>query len=343
MFRSLSSGISALLLASALLLTGCDSGFAPGTQTDDPAPTVTFTSEEAVGSERDTTVSFSVTVENSPSSEVSVELLFAAAASTADTSDFDFGEVTPVGSAFRVGTLTFPAGAEGDDATQTLTYNVVDDTTETEDEVAVFALQSASGASVPDNASFRLTLTGEGTIEVFFEDFDADGPALGEMTAIDVASSANWETGSFDEADNSPYAQANAFGSDEPADDWLISPELDLSSFNGATISFISAVGFSDEGLDEPAISLLVSTDYDGESTSPGDFTWEEVGSPANFAAQSDRDGNFSPFIPSGDVNISDFAGESSVYVAFRYVSSGTGGGSTEARQVDDIRVNGLQ
>jgi len=343
MYRPFSLCFGALLLAAALFLTGCDSGFAPGTQVDTSDPTVTFSTDETIRSERDTTVSVTVTVESSPSSDVSVELLFAAGASTADTSDFDFGDVTPVGAAFRVATLTFPAGAEGDAASQTLTYNVVDDTTETEDELAVFALQNASGANIGNNPAFRLTLSGEGTIEVFFEDFDANGPSLGEMQAIDVASSANWESASFSGADNSPYAQANAFGSDEPADDWLVSPRLDLSEFNGANVSFISAVGFSDDGLDEPAISLLVSTDYDGESTSPGDFTWQEVGDASIFAAQSDRDGNFSPFIESGDVDISDVAGESNVYIAFRYISSGTGGGSTEARQVDNIRVNGLQ
>lgn len=345
MLRSSFAPLATLVLAMGFLLAACDSGVNPDTVTPStPPPTISFAESSLTTSERDSTISIDVVLSNPDSSEVSAEVLFAGAASTASIADFNVDDATVLGdsSAFIIQTVSFPPAAE-DGATETLTFDLIDNEDEGEDEEGIFALQSTTGGAEIGTSELRVTISGEGTVELFFEDFDEEGPALGRMTAIDVASTSNWESASFSGADNSPYAESNAFGSDEPADDWLIAPVLDLSDFNGATISFISAVGFNDEGLDEPAISLLVSTDYDGESTSPGDFTWEEVGSADIFASQSDRDGSFSPFVPSGEVDLGAFAGESTVYIAFRYVSSGTGPGSTEARQVDDIRVNGLQ
>lgn len=176
---------------------------------------------------------------------------------------------------------------------------------------------------------------------IFSDDF-SDDTIENPSIAVSVASSEDWGTGSAGGASNAPVAQANGFGGDAPAEDWLITSAMDFTAFSNETLTFISAVGFDDTGLDR-GLDVLVSTDYSG-SGDPNAATWTDVSSRAVFAQDSDKPsgGSFSPFIASGDVDLSDAAFQgTAVYVAFRYESSGTGGGSSEQWQVDDILIEG--
>lgn len=186
-----------------------------------------------------------------------------------------------------------------------------------------------------------LPVAAQAQTTIFADDFSDD--TIGNpSTAVSVASSEDWETGSAGGASNAPVAQANGFGGDEPAEDWLITAPMDFTSFTSETLSFISAVGFDDTGLDR-GLDLLISTDYSG-SGDPNAATWTDISNRATFAQDSDKPSgeNFSSFVPSGTIDLSDasFQG-TAVYVAFRYESSGTGGGSTEQWQVDDILIEG--
>jgi len=176
------------------------------------------------------------------------------------------------------------------------------------------------------------SITQETVLSVDFAD-----DQLAPMTAVSVASNEDWGTSSAGGADNVPYAVINGFGGDEPANDWLISPALDFTALEDETLTFLNAKNFDDNGL-ERGLRVLVSTDYDGAGT-PEDFTWTDV---------SDRVQNYSggnyEFVSSGAVDLSDDAfQDGTVYVAFQYRSSGTGPGSTEVWEVDDIVVRGLQ
>jgi hypothetical protein len=153
------------------------------------------------------------------------------------------------------------------------------------------------------------------------------------MTAVNVSNGNAWGIGTFD---GNAYAVANGFGGSEPANTWLVTPALNFNNFDGETLSFRNAKNFDDEGLDQ-GLQVKVSTDYDG-SGNPENFTWTDI---------SDRVENYSgggyTYVSSGAVDLADGQFQSDeVYVAFQYRSSGTGAGSTEEWQVDDIVVTGV-
>jgi hypothetical protein len=189
------------------------------------------------------------------------------------------------------------------------------------------------GADEPDEGYQLLGLeTGDlvGIENLLAVDFE-DG-SLDPMSVFNVTNGNGWALDSFE---GNSYAGANAFGGSEASNSWLITPALNFNNFNGETLTFRNAKNFDDEGLDQP-LRVRVSTDYDG-SGNPENFTWTDV---------TDRVENFSEgsfnYVSSGQIDLSDGTFQASeVYVAFQYRSSGTGGGSSEEQQVDDISVSG--
>lgn len=333
MFRSSFVASIALVLAVGLVLTACDSGVDPNSVTpSDPSPTIAFESSSLTTSEREGTASINVELTNPNGSEVSAEVLYAAAASSASIGDFNVTGAEEIGdgSAYVVQTVTFPSTAE-DGATQTLTFALEDEEEETENEVGIFALQNASeGASIGSTREFRVTINGEGTVQLLSADFADD--TLDPFTAFSVVSTENWETSSAGGAENVPYAVCNGFGADEPSNDWLITPALNLADFDSATLSFLNAKGFDDGGL-ERGIAVKVSTNYDGEGN-PEDFTWTDISDAFTYSG-----GDFE-FVESGPYTFADEFLTDGVYVAFQYTSSGTGPGTSEAWEVDNVVIN---
>jgi hypothetical protein len=170
----------------------------------------------------------------------------------------------------------------------------------------------------------------EGGSEIFFKDFQGD--QLSPMTVYNVSDGNGWRIGSF--AGNS-FAKANAFGGSEASNSWLITPALNFNDFEGETLTFRNAKAFNDEGLDQ-SLRVKVSTDYDG-SGNPENSEWTDI---------TDRVENFSEgdfnYVSSGEIGLNDSAFQTDeVHVAFQYQSSGTGAGSSEEWQVDDVRVVG--
>ena len=140
------------LLAAALVVSACD-----GT---DPVetfagPTVEFGAASASASEADGTVSIPVRLSNGTSStSVTVEVLYAAAASTTDFGDDVTGFGTEAG-ANRVATVTLT----GESDEQVVTVDVVDDGEAESAEAAVFVLQRVSGgARIGATREFRLEI-----------------------------------------------------------------------------------------------------------------------------------------------------------------------------------------
>lgn len=328
---------TAVVLLAMGALVACDSGVDPAQTSDGPPPTViSFDGSSVNVSERDGTVDLTVVLQNPSGSEVSAELLFANAASSASPSDFNITDGRFLGgedtTAVILETITFPASAE-DGATRTVTFSLTDNVTEPEAEVGVFALQDVTNA-LTGQAEFQVNIGAEGSVPLLEESWDDD--TFGDFTQYSVSAggtSTYWELVSPSQSDLSPLAEANAFGGPQPADDWLISPSVDLSDFAGATINFVTARNFGDDGL-ERALLVKVSADYSG-SGSPENATWTEVAANATFS-----EGGYEE-VESGDIDISSFAGESSVYVAFQYLSSGNGPGSSELWRVDNINVIG--
>ncbi|MFC3615723.1 ExeM/NucH family extracellular endonuclease [Lutimaribacter marinistellae] len=158
-------------------------------------------------------------------------------------------------------------------------------------------------------------------------DFETDFVVEGWQTiSVDADTANTWFADTFS-GDN--FVEVNAFGDSAPANDWLISPLIDLSALSSPVASFANTKNFDDGGISDPEVSFLYSTDYSG-SGDPTAATWVEL--PFNAST-----GGFSE-VSSGEIDLSGI-GAAQVHFAFQYESSGTGGGSSSLWQIDDFAV----
>jgi len=332
--------LPALLVATAILIVGCDgfeSGTPPDEVADDPGTTISFAESGFSAVESSGTVSIDVQINNPPRGrEVTAEVLYADDTSSTTAADFNLPPSTAVSrpadeaNGFVAGTVTFPAEAEDGDV-ESIELNIQDDENEEDRETGFFFLQQVQNASVGSQNSLSITI---GAITVLSEDFSDE--ELAPFSAVSVASNENWEVGS-PPVDNAPIAVANGFGGDEPANDWLISEAFNFNQLEDETLSFENAKGFDDGGL--RGLQVKVSPNYDGESNPENDeFTWINVSDQVTFAQTDQQEGNFTPFIDSGDIDLSaDSLQSTETYIAFQYRSSGTGPGEAAGWQVDNI------
>ena len=177
-------------------------------------------------------------------------------------------------------------------------------------------------AEVSTSAEKSYTVEDNPPVEILNEDFTTC-PATGWIL-YDVSGSENWECGT-------DFMQVNAYGSDVACDDWLISPALDLNSYENEILTFKSWTKYTDT---YHPIALKYSTNYSGSgdhssatwNTVPGSYTWSTENSEA--------------WISSGDIDISGIIG-TQVYFAFQYTSSGTGSASSSQWEIDDVLILG--
>lgn len=102
---------------------------------------------------------------------------------------------------------------------------------------------------------------------------------------------------------NGFYQHANA------AESWLVSPMIDLSGVNSATLTFDHAANFADP---QGYFFVMVSTDYAGDVTTA---TWTEL----NISAWPDYNSNWAFVNASADLTA--YAGQN-VTIAFKYTST---------------------
>ncbi|MEX0321420.1 MAG: choice-of-anchor J domain-containing protein [Puniceicoccaceae bacterium] len=152
---------------------------------------------------------------------------------------------------------------------------------------------------------------------LLFEDFETD---LGDFAVVSVTSDAVWEHGTFG---GNGFADISGFGADEASDDWLISPEVDLAGAVAPILTFATARNFGG-----PELEVLISTDYTGD---PATATWSAIVAPLS---QGGYD-----LVPSGRIALSMYIGET-VHLAFRYTSTGTGGGDGAVYQVHEVEIS---
>ncbi|MCF7792721.1 MAG: endonuclease [Candidatus Cloacimonetes bacterium] len=155
----------------------------------------------------------------------------------------------------------------------------------------------------------------------------------------DAYSSYSWERTndivSSSHPDNVPdgewYVYMNNYGSNAGADDWLISPVIDLSDLTYPYFTFFSWTKYSDN---IPGLEVMVSTDYNG-SGDPQTAIWQNL-NPVLPSANSQT------WMSSGQVDLSAYIDEN-IYIAFHYESSGFGASSCTAWAVDNIIVEGFE
>lgn len=160
----------------------------------------------------------------------------------------------------------------------------------------------------------------ENTIALFREEFT--GNQFGEMITVSVASDFNWDV-SGEAATISGFD----FGdSGVASDDWLITPAIDLSGVESATLLFNNWKDFGG-----PDLAIQISTDYSGTGD-PTAATWTNITSSIALST------GFGAVTPSGLIDLSAYLG-STIYIAFQYTSEGSDSGQAANWSVDDITV----
>ena len=154
------------------------------------------------------------------------------------------------------------------------------------------------------------------------ENFDTDCVANGwQIVSVDSDTAETWACStSFSNVD------VNAFGGSAPADDWFISPALNMEAQDGETLEFRNFTRFND--VNYPQLEVLWAADYNG--VDPTLATWTAL-TGINFSPEAS-----SQFVDSGVIDLSGISGDR-VHVAFRYTSSGNGAGSSSNWRLDQI------
>ncbi|KAF0131369.1 MAG: hypothetical protein FD155_1033 [Bacteroidetes bacterium] len=163
---------------------------------------------------------------------------------------------------------------------------------------------------------------GGGGDPIFTENFDSN---LGTFTAYTVEGAQVWGWGSFDGGCTvmSGFVNPDRF----PNEDWLISPAIDLSSHTASKLTVRQAANFVSSQWE--FLQVMISSNYDGSSNPTTQGTWTELTVPTM------PTGSNWTFVDSGDIDISAYDGQSTVYVAFRYRSTSSVASTWEVSKVE--------
>lgn len=167
-------------------------------------------------------------------------------------------------------------------------------------------------------------LTGARVVPFFEESFTSNFSA---WSKISVSGAQVW---GLDTTFGNPGACAKMSGfansTNNANEDWLISPIQNLSAVSSATLSYDTATKFAGN-----ALVVLISNDYNGLGN-PATATWTTLS-----GTLSPINGNY-VWTGSGPVNITSFtgAGNSAVYVAFKFTSTTAASATWE---VDNVKI----
>ncbi|HTN46795.1 MAG TPA: choice-of-anchor J domain-containing protein [Flavipsychrobacter sp.] len=218
--------------------------------------------------------------------------------------------VTTSGKTATIANLTFVQGK---------TYHVTFDS-------AAFDTAGYKCSGIYDTSGWNFS-TVQGVLTSLNETFDASCPAglpLGWTKYSVVGPGQQWTCHSFG-YNNTPAMSMNGYqNGNNDNQDWLITPQLDLSSMTNAYFAFRAFKKFAGDD-----IHVLVSNDYDG-SHNPTDqtFSWTDLN-----VSFTGVDTNFNIF----GGNITPFKA-TPMHVAFRYTSSTANGAQWK---LDDVMISG--
>lgn len=179
----------------------------------------------------------------------------------------------------------------------------------------------------------RCNLSGNGEIFdlPFFQDFESHNSGAGIPLDIEGWTNVNVNGGTrvFEvmEFNSNNYTQTSAYNSGEsPYEVWLVTPGIRLPSDSSPILTFDTNDGF----YNGEALTIKIATDFDGDV-----LTAEWTSLDADISA-GNSNGYGAEFTPSGDIDLSTYAGEI-VYIGFQYL--GASNGITTTYQIDNISV----
>lgn len=163
---------------------------------------------------------------------------------------------------------------------------------------------------------------GGGGDALFTEDF---ATTLGTFSHISVVGDQIWNWGTFDGGCvlMTGYANPDRI----PNEDWLISPAINLATNTGSVLEVRQAANYVENQWD--LLQVMISSDYDGSSNPNSQGTWTELTIPNR------PPGTNWTFLNSGEIDISSYDGQSTVYIAFRYRSTDTVASTWEISKVE--------
>jgi len=144
-----------------------------------------------------------------------------------------------------------------------------------------------------------------GEMAIFDEEFAKDN-SLGKFTAVSVSGDQTWTASTYG------VKMSGYSGGNQPNEDWLVSPAIDLSGFTSPSFQVSQTINYWDKTSYPDNIQILVSTDYSGDVTTA---TWTKV------IVTPMPDGTSWSEVQSNKIDLSSYVGKS-IYIAFKYVSN---------------------
>ncbi|MDC1261137.1 DUF5017 domain-containing protein [Polaribacter sp.] len=152
--------------------------------------------------------------------------------------------------------------------------------------------------------------TVNGMTQFYTADFKSAGTLL-DYEAVNVTGAQAWEETQSYGAKMSGYS-----GGSNENEDWLISPEIDLSSFSNALIQVNQVLNYGSYN----SVSVLISKDYTGD---PAAANWDVLN-----LTNVPGGNNWTPVL-SDELSLSAYDGES-INIAFRYTSTNSAAATWE-------------
>lgn len=164
--------------------------------------------------------------------------------------------------------------------------------------------------------------TVNGITEFYTRDFAGEGTLL-DYEAVSVSGDQVWEGSNYG-------AKMTGFdsGNRNPNEDWLISSDIDLSSFPNATLETTQIFNFGDPS----GFTVLISTDYTDNILAA---TWDVI------QLTNVPDGTSWDAVSSEAYSLSDYNGET-INIAFKYISTDSNAGTYEIVDVS-LKAPGVE
>ncbi|HCM29479.1 MAG TPA: hypothetical protein DHW83_01490, partial [Bacteroidales bacterium] len=169
----------------------------------------------------------------------------------------------------------------------------------------------------------------ENTSLPFLETFSSNPLTSNTWLTFSAASSKNW---TYNSSNGNPGGcmEINGYGADGASDDWLISPEINLTNATAASIKFELWTQYSDAGFPQPMEIYILENYTSGDPSSSATNITSRCAIPA---------ANSKVWTSSGTVDVSDFIGKK-VRLALHYKSSGAASSTSTLWRVDNVAID---